>query len=95
MDRTVTIRIITKVMPEITGIHGACMKTGEDMFLIWLNGHEDDPKTAESFIHEMLHIYHRDHDRNVSVDYIEFLRHNETKKIFNKEMITKKQDHNE
>ena len=79
MDRTITIKIITENMPS--SIKGFSMKTGAEEFAVFLNGHEDDPDTVGSFLHEMLHIYHGDLDKSLPSDQLEKERHREIEEV--------------
>ena len=75
MDKTISIRIITNELPDI--VQGACIKNGEDSYILVLNGADEDPATVGAFLHEMLHIYHGDHESGLPVAEIEAARHKE------------------
>lgn len=79
MDRTITIRITTETLPA--GIRGLSMMTDKDAYTVCLASDQDDQQAAAAFIHEMLHVYHRDHERTVAVDQLEEERHREAESI--------------
>ena len=79
--RQIFLSIFTIDMPET--IHAFSTYRGKretkDLYWIFLNGKENETQNAASFIHECLHIYHEDHERNdLTADQIEALRHAET-----------------
>ena len=75
MDRTITMRIITADLPET--VNGACTQTGENKFLVTINGIKTDQRQAAAFLHECLHIWHDDFSAGGSIDKIEAHRHRE------------------
>ena len=90
MDRTITIRLVTREMPE--AISGFCQKKGDDSYLVILNDRDGEPRTAGSFIHEMLHIYHDDYSKDLPADKIELERIKETRLLLEHLTATQERD---
>ena len=72
-ERIIKIRLVTVDLPE--NVHGSCQKAGDNEYNIMINSLLSDEDQEVTFLHEMLHIYHRDHDRGVNVDRLEAERH--------------------
>ena len=81
-EQTLTIRVMTiPKLPET--VHGLCApenpRNPDGKFLIWLNGNDSEYQQTETFIHEMLHIWHGDHGNDdMNVQLLETIRHKET-----------------
>lgn len=77
-ERKITLRIIKHPMPP--GVHGMSMKEA-DTILVFINESDDSDTQKKAFIHECLHIWHGDHDReDVNVQQLEAEQHAETRK---------------
>ena len=76
-QRNISIRLVTNEdLPE--NVSGCCAKLpGEDNYLMALNAQSGEEQQLLSYLHECLHIWHRDHDREGSVEQIEKDRHEE------------------
>lgn len=80
-ERTITLRLITTPLPP--GAHGMSAKDkgGDDNYIVLLNEDDDPDAQQEAFIHELLHIWHKDHDRQgADVQQLEAERHAETRR---------------
>ena len=77
-EQKIILRLIKNPLPR--SIHGLSAKDG-DAIIVLIN-EDDDPDTQqEAFIHEMLHVWHGDHDReNIDVNKLEAQRHTETRR---------------
>ena len=84
-ERNIKIRLVrSEEVPE--GIGGSVFKlAGDDNYLMLINGSDSDHDQIVSFLHECLHIWHRDHDREVLVTELERERHDELEELL-KEM---------
>ena len=60
--REITIRLFQEPLPE--NIHGFCAKDGKDSFIINIDPGMSEDEQALSFLHEMLHIWNRDHEKS-------------------------------
>lgn len=74
-ERTVKLRITKVDFPE--GIHGASMPGSKgDSYIIAVNANDPQERQEEAFLHEMRHIFNRDHDhKGRGVSAVEELRH--------------------
>ena len=74
--RNISIKLYTMDLPE--GIHAFVTQWGCGTYWIFLNENENETQQTASFIHECLHIYHGDHERDdLTADQIEAIRHAE------------------
>lgn len=76
-ERVMTVRLVHAAgFPQ--GFHGAVYPIAPGKYTILLNNTDTDQQQAESFLHECLHIYHGDLEREgVNVDRLEAERHAE------------------
>ena len=78
--RLISVKII-EVDDEPDGFCAATVKdanSDEDKYLIILNGNETEKNKTAAFVHEMLHIWHRDFSKkDVDVNLLEAIRHAE------------------
>ena len=75
-EERLQIRPIRAELPR--SVHGVGMKDG-DAFIVAINEADDPVQQQTAFIHEMLHIWHHDHDKaGADVDRLEAERHAET-----------------
>ena len=78
--REMNISVFTMDMPE--AIHAFVTQRGCGKYWIFLNSAENETQRTASFIHECLHIYHGDHERDdLTADQIEAIRHAETVEV--------------
>lgn len=75
MDRQIKIRLIEQPLPA--GINAALHESDNDNYIIFVNSEKTADERAAAFLHECLHIYHRDFDSTETADQIEHTRHNE------------------
>ena len=82
MERNIKIRLITT--DELPAdVHGMAAPLDEDdSYIVVIR--EDDEQAA-SFLHECLHIWHKDFEKNLSVQQIESMRHKELSEILKAE----------
>ena len=80
-ERNINIKMIrSEELPDSVG--GCILKqVGDDNYTILINGDKDESDQVLSFLHECLHIWHRDHDRRDPVDVIEKERHEELREL--------------
>ena len=78
-DRTVSLRIVRANLPD--GVSGMTTKDDDDSYIIFLDDREPEIAQVASFLHECLHIWHKDHDSGMSTGLIEEMRHKELKDI--------------
>lgn len=77
-DRKIKLRIVEQPLPQ--GIHGASVKDG-DTIIVFINEDDTPDEQQGAFIHEMLHVWHGDHDQEgVNVQQLEAERHRETQR---------------
>lgn len=77
-DRTIILRIVeTDELPDsIGGVSDLC---GNESYIVLLNSNHDEEKQKHTFIHEMLHIWHKDHyQKDTDIRALEAMRHEET-----------------
>ena len=73
--RDINITMCRAELPE--GFRGICTLKG-DKYIVVLNENLTPAEKVASFLHECLHIYHRDHNNSITpVDQIEARRHKE------------------
>lgn len=73
-----------KVIEMDLPVEGCCCKWGKDSgeYRIFIDKALSEPKKLETFIHEMIHLYHGDLDSTgKSVDEVEARAHRETEEI--------------
>ena len=58
-------------------INGLTVERGKDAYMILLRDDMTETEKAAAFLHEMLHIYHNDHESGKSLDELEKERHAE------------------
>lgn len=74
-----TLQIIKRPLPN--SIHGAAAKEG-DGYTVLINDQDDQDRQTLAFLHEMLHIWHKDHDREgADVSALEAERREELKRL--------------
>ena len=85
-ERNIKIRLIRtegiegQKFPEKIG--GAVFKLDDsDNYMILINANRNERDQVLSFLHECLHIWHRDQDRRDLVDEIEKERHEELREL--------------
>lgn len=80
-ERTIKLQIITSPLPaSVRGL--TANQKGSDVFTIAINDQKNDDEQAIAFLHEMLHIWHSDHDREgVNISELEHERHRELKRL--------------
>ena len=80
-ERNINIKMIRS--EELPGSVGGCIfkQDGDDNYTMLINGDKDERDQVLSFLHECLHIWHRDHDRRDPVDVIEKERHEELREL--------------
>lgn len=71
--RNIQIQLVKAKMPET--FRGVCKDKGEGSYLIILNQDKSEEEQAQSFLHEMLHIYYNDFDSCLDLDELEKIRH--------------------
>ena len=76
--RRIICRICSADFPE--DIHGASMPDGKrDDYIIAVNANDPQKLQEEAFLHEMRHIFNRDHEhKGPGVSVLEELRHEGT-----------------
>lgn len=74
------MRIIKEPLPA--GMNGASTKQGDTVTIV-INADNNQGKQTTAFIHEMLHVWHGDHDRGdiKNVQQLEAQRHKETERL--------------
>lgn len=72
-ERNLNIRVITDAMPKT--VHAFSMQNGPDSFTVVLNAADTESRREAAFIHEMQHIYRRDHEKEATADEIEKVAH--------------------
>jgi len=78
--RDISIKVLTAPLPET--IHAFVTQRDTGTYWIFLNSNESETQRAASFIHECLHIYHRDTEReDLTASQIEAIRHAEVVEI--------------
>ena len=78
MKRDITLHISTAEMPTtVRGVSVPKRGGSKDEFLIILNEGLSDSERTAAFLHEMLHIWHGDHEAVTDVDLLEKIRHQE------------------
>ena len=78
--RKIVIEVATE--PMAGTIHGGI--TGDpaaDQYIILINANDTEQRQAATFLHECLHIWHRDHATPARVDQLEGERHAEIKEL--------------
>ena len=70
------IVILKKILPE--NVHGAAGADGTNYYVL-INKNDTAERQEETLIHEMLHIWRGDLDREGNADQLEAIRHEETK----------------
>lgn len=86
-ERSVKLRIITHKLPA--SIHGLSAPDGDE-FIVLINEAITPEEQREAFIHEMLHIWNKDHDREkADVQVIEAQCHAETARIASRQRTEK------
>lgn len=84
-EQRISIRIIKTPLPQ--AINGLSMKDG-NTFIVLINENDSQDEQKETFIHEMLHIWHGDHDREFKdVQQLEEQRHQETTWILERQKV--------
>lgn len=78
MEQTITLKIETASLPGT--VHGFSAKQ-PGRFYIVVNEADPPDRQAATFLHEMLHIWHDDHDSGRSADSIEQERHAEVQRL--------------
>ena len=80
MHRTLKIELHTiDGLPN--NIKGACSQTGQDEYIIVINSRNSQDEQAAAFLHECLHIWHKDHEGGKDVQELEAIRHDELKRV--------------
>ena len=75
-ERLLNLRVQVVDMPD--SIHGACSLRPDGSFLIFINNRDSNQKQKKAFLHEMLHIWRRDHEKQgISANEIEYQCHND------------------
>lgn len=78
--RDISIKVLTAPLPD--SIHAFVTQRDTEIYWIFLNSNENETQQAASFVHECLHIYHRDTEReDLTADQIEAIRHAEAVEI--------------
>ena len=72
------LSITTATLPE--SIHGLTVKTN-DIYNIYVNNKLDPDSQAAAFLHEMLHIWNDDFNKDADADHIEKQTHAQLKRI--------------
>lgn len=70
------IDVFKKILPE--NVHGAAGTDGVNYYIL-INKNDTAERQEEAFIHEMLHIWRGDLDREGNADQLEAIRHGTTK----------------
>lgn len=79
-ERTVKLQLITAPLPP--GIHGASATGDGQRFTVLINEDDDPERQEQAFLHEMPHIWRRDHDRpGADVNRLEQERHAELERL--------------
>lgn len=80
--RRITMNLHCEPAPETISGVSVRKKGAGDKYLVLLNSTKSEKQRAASFLHECLHIYHQDHDReDLTTDQIEAVRHAELLEI--------------
>ena len=76
-ERNISIRLIRS--GRIPGsVDGCVLKLdGDDNYMMMINSEKSERAQVIAFLHDCLHIWHRDHYRGDPVDVIEKERHDE------------------
>ena len=76
-ERNINIKMIrSEELPDSVG--GCILKQdGDDNYMMMINSEKSERAQVIAFLHDCLHIWHRDHDRRDPVDVIEKERHDE------------------
>lgn len=78
-EQRIKLRIVKSPLPP--SVHGLSAKDG-DTFIILINGSDGQNEQEKTFIHEMLHIWHGDHDRSPEeLQALEAQRHRTTEQF--------------
>lgn len=75
------ITLIIKEGKFPDSVKGATVALDEDTFQIWINDHLDPDEMAAAFLHEMLHVWNDDFDRDENADQVEERTHEQLKRI--------------
>lgn len=80
-ERNVSIRLIRS--DEIPGSVEGCILQldGDDNYMMIINSDRDERAQVISYLHECLHIWHRDHGSGRTVNEIEKDRHEELREL--------------
>lgn len=83
-QRTITLQVVTEDMPE--GVHGMSLpknsKKDTDTYIVYINEDDTEDEQTIAFLHECLHVWHRDHYRaGANVSELEYERHEELKRL--------------
>ena len=75
-----SLRLAETELPE--GAEGFCLSTKAGEYTIIINQGLTEEKKLEAFIHEMIHLYHEDHEnKELTGDQIEARAHKKTRDI--------------
>lgn len=85
MARTLTVTIHDAEMPD--SINGLLLSKEPDCYSIMINSKKNPSEQAAAFLHECLHIYHKDTESDRSPDSIEKERNKEIISLL--EILTK------
>lgn len=80
-EREITIKLFREPMPE--NIYGFCAKESDDNFIINIDPNMPADAQARSFLHEMLHIWNRDHEKD-DVGAVETATHAQLARVLKK-----------
>lgn len=69
----VKIKVVEVFLPE--DVHGMLQQLAPDSYRVFINRNMPEDEKTSTFIHEVLHIWHGDFDREISVNELESLRH--------------------
>ena len=83
-ERNISIRLIRS--GRIPGsVDGCVLKLdGDDNYMMMINSEKSERAQVIAFLHECLHIWHRDHDSGRAVNTIEKDRHSELRELLDK-----------
>lgn len=73
--RTIVVRLSEEPIPDLD-LRGFCLPDNEpNSYIVWVNGQMSEEQKEETFLHEMLHLYHRDNEQPQNVQELEYKRH--------------------
>lgn len=77
--RSISLTIEEVDLPE--SVDGVSTERQPGEYVIFINGNKDNDAKSGIFLHEMLHVWHGDHDNDMDTDELELIRHEELKRI--------------